>query len=249
MTKKTEIDWLGLSSQERVEPTKQLYRILRDLHVQIGGRFDDLFEEAQNAPLSGTLDPYSNIKKGIYDRRKAQAIHEWLARNHFAFAQSKAPALFQYQRVSDWEQFIENHKVEGGLRVIPAKQFSIARRSPPEDGAAVLQLGQEYLFELYAPEPCHVVAFECFNDVWHPLGLGQEEHVLRVKVPSGTSLLPRAADGTPIPLAEFDHPGLHRFVFVLCCGARPPYDRKSLIKYGARVKSTVRQTKTTIVGR
>lgn len=231
MTKKSEIDWLGLSSQERVEPTKQLYRILRDLHVTLGGRFDDLFEEAQNAPLGETLDPYSNIKKGIYDRRKAQAIHEWLAKNHFAFAQSKAPALFQYQRVSDWERFIEANKVDGGLRIIPAKQFGIARRSPPKDGATVFQLGQDYLFELTAAEPCHVVAFECVNDTWHPLGLGQEDHVLRVKVPSGSSILPRASDGTPIPLAEYDHPGLHRFVFVLCFGSKPLTEQKALIKY------------------
>lgn len=241
MTDKCEIDWLGLSSQERVEPTKQLYRILRDLHVQIGGRFDDLFEEAQNAPLGETLDPYSNIKRGIYDRRKAQAIHEWLARNHFAFAQSKAQALFQHQRVSDWERFIAAHKVEGGLRVIPAKQLGMARRSPPKDGATILQLGQEYLFELTASEPCHVLAFECASDTWHPLGLGQEDLVLRVKVPSGTSLLPRGQDGTPIPLAEYDQPGLHRFIFVLCPGPKLPTDQKSLIKYATHNQLAVCQ--------
>ncbi|MEL7106258.1 MAG: hypothetical protein AAGM21_10085 [Pseudomonadota bacterium] len=233
MTKRSEVDWLGLSSQKRVEPTKQLYRILRDLHVTLGGRFEELFEQAQNAPLGETLDPYSNIKKGIYDRRKAQAIHEWLARNHFAFAHAKAPSLFQFQRVSDWERFIEAHKVEGGLRMIPAKQMGIARRSPPEDGAETFQLGQEYLFELTTTEPCHVVAFEGVNDSWHPLGLGQEDHILRLRVPSGISILPRASDDTLIPLAEYDQPGLHQFVFVLCSGPKPPTDRNSLIGFAS----------------
>lgn len=135
--------------------------------------------------------------------------------------------------MSDWERFIEDHKVEGGLRVVPAKKFGIARRSPPEDGATILQLGQEYLFELTTPAPCHVAAFECFNDTWHPLGLGQEDHVLRVKVPPGTSIIPRAADGTPIPLAEYDHPGLHRFVFVLCFGPRPPTGQVALIGFAS----------------
>ena len=150
--------------------------------------------------------------------------------------------------MSDWERFTQDHKVDGGLKIVPAKQFGVARRSTPEEGSTALQLGQKYLFELTSPKPCHVVAFECFNDTWHPLGLGQEERVLRVKVPLGTSLLPRATDGTPIPLAEYDHPGLHRFVFVLSFGPKPPSNRKALIALAEHQQVEVVEVEVRFVG-
>lgn len=240
---KNELDWRGLSSAQRQAPTKTLYEILRRLHVQLGGRFDDLFEQAQGVPLSQGIDPYSNIKRGVYDRNKTRNIHEWLARNHFEFAQSEAPELFQYPRRPAWDVFLETHSVNGGLSVIAADGFGIASRKPPQDGVSLFRLGQKYLFEVTASRPAYVVAFEEHDGKWYLLGLGETEKKLIVQVGTGKTKLPCAKDGTPIPLMEHDHTGLHRFAFVLCFGAKPPTPQNSLIAYANDNSVTIMQAK------
>ncbi|WP_224815622.1 hypothetical protein [Hasllibacter sp. MH4015] len=226
-----EIDWMALSSEERQGPTKQLYVVLRALHKKIGGRFDLLLEEAQGSPLSTTADPFSNIKRGVYDKTKTQAIHEWIARNHFEFGQRKAPKLFQYRRVSEWDQFIKQYEVEGGVTAVPLGQLGIARRSPPDDGAARFRLGQPYGFQVEVPEPCYIVAYEGVREAWHLLALGEGKRSYLVKLRPGTAALPQTSDGTPIEIAEYDDPSLHTFVFVLCFGPKPLIDQNSLITY------------------
>ncbi|WP_299867572.1 hypothetical protein [uncultured Roseobacter sp.] len=239
---KTELDWGSLSAAERKGPTKTLYGILRKLHAQQGGRFDDLFEQAQGMPLSQGVDPYSNIKRGVYDRNKMRSIHEWLATNHFAFAQSEAPSLFQHPRRDPWEVFLEENAVDGGLSIIPADGFGIASRKPPQDNVPVFRLGQKYLFELTAPQPAYVVAFEEHEGIWYPLALGETERTLIVRVGTGTTKLPCAQDGTSIPLMEHDHTGPHRFTFLLCVGPKPPAGRDGIILYAQDNKLTAMQT-------
>ncbi|GFE52391.1 hypothetical protein So717_41440 [Roseobacter cerasinus] len=228
---KTELDWLNLSAAERNAPTRKLYQVLRKLHKQLGGRFDDLFEEAQSVPLTPSLDPYTNIKRGVYDRRKMRNIHEWLAQNHFAFAQSQAPRLFKYPRRSAWDVFLETHSVKGGLAVVPTGGFGLASRKPHQNGIPVFQLSQEYLFELTTPEPAYVVAFEEYQGKWHPLGIGETESTLVAHVGTGKTRLPCAKDGTPIPLMEHDQTGQHGFAFVLCFGQKPTPDQAGLMFY------------------
>lgn len=241
--KHTEFDWIGASPEDRKAPTKTLYRILRRLHEQLGGRFDALFEQAQGQPLGQALDPYTNIKRGVYDRRKMRTIHEWLAKNHFEFAQSQAPELFQYPRRNPWEVFLETYTVEGGLSVVAANQFGIASRKPPEDGLPTFRLGEKYIFELTSPQTAYVVAFEEYQGKWYPLALGDKENDMTVQVGTGTTKLPCTQDGTPIPLRENDHTGLHRFTFVLCFGPRPPSGQPALIKHAEQNHVMVVQTK------
>lgn len=244
---KTELDWGSLSAAERKQPTKALYGILRKLHAQQGGRFDDLFEQAQGVPLSQGIDPYSNIKRGVYDRNKMRNIHEWLAQNHFEFAQSEAPEIFQYPRRDPWDVFLENHGLEGGVSVIRADGFGIARRKPPQDDVPVFRLGQAYLFELIAPQLSYVVAFEEHEGIWYPLALGETEKTLIVHVGTGTTKLPCAQDGTPIPLMEHDHTGQHRFALVLYFGPKPLTAQNSLIAYAKDNNVAVMQASIRVV--
>ncbi|WP_299970727.1 hypothetical protein [uncultured Roseobacter sp.] len=175
-----------------------------------------MFEQAQGKPLSQSLHPYTNIKRGVYDRLKMRTIHEWLATNHFEFAQSQAPDLFQYPRRDPWEVFLETHGVETGLSIIPADGFGIASRKPPDDdGLPVLRIGQQYIFELTSPSTVYVIAFEEVDSTWYPLPLGDTEKDLIVQVGTGKTKLPCTQDGTPIPLQENDHTGTHRFAFIL----------------------------------
>lgn len=238
---------MALPPAARAAPTRRLYQVLRALHRKIGGRFDDLFEAAQGAPLSGTIDPYSNIKRGNFDRHRAAAIHEWLAQHHFEFAQAEAPDLFQYRRQSEWERFIEAHALVGGVKAIAADQLGIARRDLPAKDVTTFRIGQKFLFALSTAKPAHVVAFEHYADTWHPLPLGEDDRHLRIKVPTGETVLPRGVDGRQIPLMEHDDTGLHRFVFVLCFGPKPRTDQQSLIIYGQQHELAVHQAQTRII--
>ena len=239
---------MTLSRQERKAPTKALYQILRKLHQQIGGQFEDLFVEAQGTPMTGAIHPYSNIKNGDYDRVKTRNIHEWLARNYFAFAQGEAPHLFQYRRQSDWDLFIETHLVEGDIEVIPFASFGISRQKPPEDGIATFRLGQQFTFRLDTPRLGYVVAFEGIGDTWHPLALNEAETDNRLKLTSIPAYLPQTKSGAPIGIAEHDDTGPHMFVFVHCLGPRPLRDQKSLITYAEDHEVEVYKANVRIVG-
>ncbi|GAB5447384.1 hypothetical protein [Gymnodinialimonas sp.] len=205
---------------------------LRALHKTIGGRFHDLVEEAQGGPLSETADPFSKIKRGVYDKTKTRANHEWIARIDFEFAQSEAPELFQYRRVTEWDQFIEEHLVEGGVTAIPFGQLGIARRTPPKRGAMRFRLGQEFGFALKVPKPCYALAFESYAGEWYPLALGQGESSIRIKLHQGSVVVPQSSNGSPIGVAEYDDLGVHTFVFVLLFGPMPLVDRASIARYG-----------------
>lgn len=244
---KIELDWHSLSAAQRKGPTKALYSILRKLHAHRGGRFDDLFEQAQGVPLSQGIDPYSNIKRGVYDRNKMRNIHEWLAVNHFAFAQSEAPELFQYPRRSAWDVFLESYTVEGGLRVVQTNQLGIASRKPPQDGATPLRISQPFLFELTAPEAAYAMAFEEHEGTWHPMALGETDTTMIIHVGTGTTHLPQTSDGVPIPLMEHDHTGRHRFAFVLCFGLKPLAGQKAVMDYANDHRVCVMKTETRIV--
>ena len=60
---------------------------------------------------------------------KAQTIHRYLEQNHFELARVAAPELFQVNPRTAWELFLDAHRVEGGLRIVPLKShFGIVRR-------------------------------------------------------------------------------------------------------------------------
>ncbi len=243
----SEFDWLNTSVRDREEPTKALYQILREVSRQSGIQFETLLEQAQKSPMSHAEDALRNFRRGRIAKERAMLIHEWLAKEHFDLAQQITPYLFQYRRVSNWETFLTKHTVEGGVTAKPAAEFGLARRDPPADGIPIFRIGQEFLFELQSSAPAYVLAFEGYQNKWHPLPLGQNECDLRVRMPEGVSLLPCDGDGAIIPLAEYDDTGEHRFVFVLCFGPKPLRDQSSLITYAEEHPLTVYQTKTLII--
>lgn len=107
----------------------------------------------------------------------------------------------------------------------------------------MFQLSQEYLFELTAPAPAYVVAFEEYQGKWHPLGIGETDNTLIVHVGTGATKLPCAKDGTPIPFMEHDQTGQHGFAFALCFGPKPPANQDNLMLYATDHKVAVMQVK------
>ncbi|WP_317960994.1 hypothetical protein [Phaeobacter inhibens] len=247
MDQKSELEWENASVEERREPTRELFRIVQELARTTGEPLDRLLGDAQGAELTLNDNPYRNHRKGEIAWWKARNIHEWLASNQFEFAQGKAPELFQYQRQSDWDRFLEACTVEGGVEVVIPGQFGIARREPPEDGVVSLRIGQAFFFELGLNEAGHVVAFEQYKDMWHPLSLGEDERRLRVSVKEGKNALPRDGQGAPIPLHEYDDTGPHRFVFVVCFEQKLPEDRTSIVSFRKDVQLSVYQVRTRVI--
>ena len=242
-----EIDWLNLPRPERIERTKELYQAVRHVATVTGATVETLIEAAYGAPQVFSADPHRNFRKGELAAPKAQTIHRYLEQNHFELARLAAPELFQVNPRTAWEIFLDAHRVESGLSVVPATQLGIARRKPPEEDAAIFRIGQDFLFELHVPVAGHVVAFETYRGVWHPLPLGADERNLVVKVREGLRILPSTRGGTPIPLAEHDDAGLHEFTFLLCRGGRPPTDTKKLIRYAETAPVSAYQARTRII--
>lgn len=238
-----EVDWIGIERDVRIEKCKELFVAAKHVAAITGQSIEAMIIEALGGNVILGTDYDRNFQKGVIGAPRAEMIHEWLALNHFALAQSKAPELFQHERQSQWELFLQSHTVEGGLRAIPADQLGIASRKPPADGVATFRIGQPFVFELTAPKPAHVLAFEEYKGVWHPLPLGPDERHLIVKVQVGLSILPRDTNGSAIPLREYDDAGLHCFAFVLCDGPRPRTDQKGLVAHAEKEWVAVNQMK------
>ena len=243
----TEVNWADASVADRRGPTKALYAVLRDVAKHQGLRFDHLIAEAQGSPIADTEDPHRNFRRGEIAWQKAQSIHEWLAMNHFEFAQDRAPELFQTPRRSAWDVFIKTHAVEGSVRAFAVEPFAIARREPPADDTPVFRIGQKFAFELTTEDSGYVVAFEHYADEWHPLPLGDDLRHLTVPLKVGSNTLPRDGKGSAIPLSEYDDAGVHQFAFVVSKDQRLPVDRKSIVELSKDAKLIVYQVQTRII--
>ncbi|GLO71899.1 hypothetical protein MACH17_34160 [Phaeobacter inhibens] len=131
-----EVDWRNASVQDRIAPNKALFRMMQQLSRKLDVHFDVLLEEAQEQAVSNTEDPHRNFRRGGISKERSHKIHEWIARNHFEWAQKKEPQLFQVPRKSDWEQFLENAVFQAGLAVVNPQGLGIANRLPPEENQA-----------------------------------------------------------------------------------------------------------------
>ncbi|UWR87837.1 hypothetical protein [Phaeobacter inhibens] len=243
-----EVDWQNASVQDRIEPNKALFRLLTQLSRKLDVHFDVLLKEAQEKPVSTALDPHGNFEKGKIAKERSRKIHEWIARNHFAWAQEEEPELFQVPRKSDWDQFLENAAFQDGLAVVNPLGFGIASRLPPEEmGGVTLRIGQAYGFELVADSQGQVVAFEEFGGAWHPLPLGETKESLKADLKLGKNQLPRTGKGKAMPLYEHHDSGPHRFIFVVREGGKLPVDWKSITKLAKTTPLFVYQAKTYVI--
>ncbi|WP_282078788.1 hypothetical protein [Epibacterium ulvae] len=156
-----EINWGVDSAEQRKARTKALYRLMRKLSKAQGVAFDVLVKDAQEESFRGVDSWYKNFQTWKREWKKAHRIHEWIANNHFAWAQELEPQLFQVPRKSEWDLFLENVTFQQGLSVIDPLGHDIASREAPDDEDYVrLRKGQAYGFELLVDSLRTVVAFE-----------------------------------------------------------------------------------------
>jgi len=248
MSKFQEVDWQNASVQDRIAPNKALFRLMVLLSKKLDVHFDVLLEEAQEKPVTTAGDPHRNFRRGEIARERSQKIHEWIARNHFDWAQEEAPELFQVPRKSDWDQFLENAVFEDGLAVVDPLGLGIASRLPPEDMDGVtLRLGQAYGFELVADSLGQAVAFEEYGGTWHPLPLGETPESLKADLRLGKNHLPRTGNGKAMTLYEHHDSGPHRFIFVVREGRKLPVDRKSIAKLAKTTPLHVYEARTHVI--
>ncbi|MEO0569530.1 MAG: hypothetical protein AAF066_17490 [Pseudomonadota bacterium] len=232
MNSEGEFDWQNASVTERVEPTKALYQIMRALSQSTGERFDDLVEAAQDQPISEAMDPHSNFRTGSIAWHRAAKIHEWLARNHFKFAQKLIPELFQYPRQSEWEMFVEAHAIVGRLKIVALKQsLGLVERDdehlPTEN---TLRLTQRFCFELDTNLRGVAVAFQRYDREWHALPLGAEKRNPKARIVENPQLFPRKVNGSPMGLRENNDAGDHVFAVLVAQNPKTPIDMLSLAK-------------------
>lgn len=212
-----EFDWMQASRQERIEPSKALYRVLRAVANVTGDHIDILMDQAFGETVTLGTDYISNFRRGNIAAGRAMTIHRWLEQNHFDVAQAVAPELFQFNPKSAWEQFVENYANVDGLRIIPMKREMgiLSRARNALKTVTKLRLGQCFCFELDSPINGTVVAFEECKGKWHPLPLGADERRIRVPVSVGVQMLPSDEAGNPIELEEVHDTGQHQYVFVV----------------------------------
>lgn len=232
MNQDEEFDWQTASAAERVQPTRALHAILQNVSRKTGIHFDDLLAEAQDQPVSLTMDPHRNFRAGKIAWQRARAIHEWLAHNHFETAQEHTPELFQYPRRSEWDLFLETHAIKGRLRLKSLKQrFGLFERDEERDPADhTLRLSDRFCFELETDLDGTAVAFQCYDRMWHPIPLGTDLRKPAARVSPGTQCVPRDAQGTPIGLSENNNAGHHIIAVIVAEGTKIPFDRASLAK-------------------
>lgn len=241
-----EIDWLNLPRDARIATMQKLYKAVSAVAASTDQRIDDLMLAALPVP-PGEHDR-KNFGKGKMAAAKAKLIHKYLEETHFELAQTFAPSLFRTNPKSAWDQFLEAHAIVGGLRAERFGEMSVATRDEPDDAHVLkVRLGEKFSFELHLNTPATVVAFEEYQKAWYPLSLSEDRRRLRTRYDAGRYRLPRAADGTGIPLMEHDDTGLHRFVFVSCAVQGLPTTQAEIIKFARENEVIVRQTWTRIV--
>ncbi|MCE8006626.1 hypothetical protein [Aestuariivita sp.] len=232
MNQETEMDWQHASATDRIAPTKALHDILKELAKHTGTHLDVLVEQAQEQPVSSTPDPHNNFRKGKIAWERAAKIHEWLARNHFAFAQKREPGLFQFPRQSDWDAFVEAHAIVGRLRIVHLKQTLglIERDDDQRPVDQTLRLTQRFCFEVETELRGVALGFQRYNGKWHSVPLGADQRNPKARIAVSPQLVPHKSDGSPIGLRESNDAGDHLFAVLVAQDRNLPTDMPSLAK-------------------
>lgn len=234
-----EIDWQKASVQDRIAPNKALFRLMVQLSKKLDVHFDVLLEEAQEKPVTTAGDPHRNFRRGEIAKERSHKIHEWIGRNHFEWAQEQEPELFQVPRKSDWDQFLEKHAVEDGIRIVTenaseADSLNVVRFADDTDDEVLrLRLGQKFFFDIDVPFNGVAVAFQKAGRNWYPFALFKEEsrERARVVVRKGVRSLPRNGTGEAVYLSELDDTGPSEFVFVLSTDSALPASPGSIAQF------------------
>ena len=221
-----------MSGAERLEPTKALYRAFVTVAEHNGINADLMLDKALGEAQERGIDYASNFRAGKISKVRARAIHLWLAQNHFEMVQAIAPELFPYRPVSAFQEFIDDDAVVGKLRVVRASATMglVERSDEKRKHVQTLRLSEEFCFEIETEIAGIALAFQCYQDVWHPLPLGADMKRLKADITAGVMVLPKTAGGKPIALQENNDAGNHQFAIIVSENRSVPYEPDELIK-------------------
>ena len=231
-----EIDWSALDSATRADHIRRLFRIVKQIAAERREKIGEVLAVALGPIAPGKPDDLSNFRSGRISVAKAERLYRYLAENHFAEANRLEPSFFPVRSVSAWEAFLTDQATTGGLKLIRKKEGRgvVQREGLVEEADCLLRLGEYFCFELTSPFPGVAVAFQTYRDEWHAVPLGTDELKLKVRIAEETQFLPCHGDGMPIYIAERDHIGEHRFVFVTSPHAEMPSETTALLRWPQR---------------
>ena len=228
-----EIDWAALDSVTRADHVRRLFPIVKKIAAERREKIGEVLAAALGPMAPGKPDDLSNFRSGRISVAKAERLHRYLAENHFAEANRLEPSLFPVRSVSAWEAFLRDQAATGGLKLIREKEGRgvVQRVGSFEKADYLLRLGEGFCFELTSPHAGVAIAFQSYRDEWHAIPLGTDERKLKVRIAEGSQFLPHDVNGTPIYIAETDHIGEHRFVFVTSPHADMPSETAALLRW------------------
>jgi hypothetical protein len=210
-------DWLASTEDER----KALYRIVKQVRDETGLTWTALYRQALGRPPSAGIGYEDNFRAGRIGKTHAHRLYAWLQARHPRHAQALDKLTGRSESATGlplgvaWRRLVQRRAEREKIELIalgavgPPGRVSAARRrlGPVE----TYQLGRPFQFKLDSPIAGHLVAFVEHRFRWSPLDLAEDGH--SAPVDAGVVILPQQ-DGQPVPLAEHDDPGLHRFLFI-----------------------------------
>lgn len=209
------VDWLKASIEER----KALHRVTATILKMRGIGWQQFFEQELKPPLYVAPGYHqSNFGKGTIARDRALRIFEWIVANHLDLAVRIDPALFNPSLTSDWRNFLERRGRYGDVTlVLPPDGRGIVQRADRHPVAdKPVRLGQSFGFLVTNELAGRVLGLQGYRGVWFPIPLGNDDVTMAVPCQVGQQPLPfNPATGQPVKLREADHPGEHRFVFLV----------------------------------
>ena len=231
-----EIDWSTLDSATRADHVRRLFPIVKHIAAKRREKIGEVLATALGPMAPGKPDDLSNFRSGRISVAKAERLHRYLAENHFAEANMVEPSLFPVRSVSAWETFLIDRATTGGLKLIREKEGRgvVQREGSFEEAGCLLRLSEYFCFELTSPHAGVAIAFQNIRQEWHAVPLGADERKLKVRIAKGPQFLPCHGDGMPIYIAERDHIGEHRFVFVTSPHAEMPSETTAILRWQHR---------------
>lgn len=196
-----------------------LYKFVRRILVRDGIEWQDLYTAAgiKGSTGAGYED---NFRHGTIGRQNAALIYRWFIDHAPESTPDLHGELFERRAQAsgeNWAKFLHTYGAfqHADIHLVPKRSLGIvgfARKEPVRDQP--IRLGERFVFRITSTTPRTIVCLQGYDDDWYVLPLSRSNHW--VHLPEGTHTLPPDQDGgTPDPLSEDTHAGLHRFVLLL----------------------------------
>ena len=176
-------------------------------------RYDDVLDLPFETPWARGADYKRNVRSGEFSSIRAKVIYDWLMDQHFETAHKFAPDIFPQTPEMRLREIVDEHAIEGQLRIVLASdELGIVQsRSASTKADQTLKLGQDFYFELDVEEPGYAAAFQVVRSQWHPIEL-TGENVFSIALNTGINRLPQLPSGQIDPINESHDLGQHEFV-------------------------------------